>query len=214
MDFQSLRKEYENHGIDEATLLDCPIQFFKSWFQVAQDNCPTGWIEPNAMTVATADASGYVTARVLLLKGITDSGFRFFTNYDSQKGQQLAENPRAALEFHWPYLGRQVRLEGSVIKTTREVSEEYFHSRPRAAQIAAAVSSQSSELATRHELETAAAKLSASLENAAVPLPDNWGGYELTPVKFEFWQGRSDRMHDRIVYQKSGGTWHRFRICP
>ena len=154
------------------------------------------------------------------LKGVevgtegADGSIRFFTNYGSAKGQQLADNPVAAVVFNWPHQGRQVRMECSVTKTSRDISESYFHSRPRGAQLGAVVSRQSSQIESRQQLQDARDELDKKLEGQPVPLPETWGGYDLTPTKVEFWQGRLDRLHDRVIYQRDGGTWQRSRISP
>ena len=212
--FQALRKEYQTHGIDDASLHADPIEQFRAWFDAAAKASPGDWFEANAMTIATSDGHGHVTARIVLMKGIEDGGIRFYTNYDSTKGQQLANNPRASVVFNWPHQGRQVRVEGTVEKTSREVSEAYFHSRPRGAQLGAVVSKQSSVVESRGQLDAARTRLDEELAGQAVPLPDNWGGYLVTPTRVEFWQGRLDRLHDRLVYESAGDRWNRFRISP
>jgi pyridoxamine 5'-phosphate oxidase len=215
MEFKELRKEYETQGINDAEMLDDPMATFRNWFQVAADSCNEDLFEANAMTLATADLSGMVTARVVLLKGIDADSIRFYTNYESTKGKQLAENPQASVNFHWAHLGRQVRMRGSVAKTTREDSEQYFHSRPRGSQLGAIASQQSSVIESRESLEQIRADLEKKYEGQEIPLPDFWGGYALTPVVIEFWQGRLDRMHDRVVYEKGDGSnWKRYRISP
>ena len=214
MDFQKIRKEYADKGIVAEEMNPDPVEQFRLWYQSAVDTSPGAWCEPNAMTLATADSTGRVTARVVLMKGIQPKGIRFFTNYESQKGQQLADNPRASVVFNWAHLSRQVRIEGEVSKTTREVSEEYFHSRPRGSQLGAAVSSQSKVIQSREELDVAKKELEAKLNGAEVPLPDFWGGYLLTADRFEFWQGRLDRLHDRFTYRNEGGGWQQVRLSP
>ncbi len=215
MDFQAIRKEYENAGLDESDILADPIEEFRKWMALAQEGSPGRWFEVNAMTLSTSDVNGNVTSRVVLLKEVRDTGFVFFTNYLSQKGQQIAANPKVSLAFHWPYLGRQVRILGSVTQTTREVSETYFHSRPRGSQIGAAISAQSQKVTSRAELEQRARELDEKLDGEeAVPCPEHWGGYLVSPSTIEFWQGRLDRIHDRIVFQSKGGEWERVRLCP
>lgn len=214
MDLQALRKEYENDGIELTATHADPLIEFQAWFEAANEHCPGRWFEPNAMSLATSTRTGEVSVRIVLLKEVTSTGIRFFTNYESEKGQQMANNPRAAVVFHWPYLGRQVRLSGDVIKTSREVSDEYFHSRPRGSQIGAAVSRQSSEVATRAELDWRAQEMEQQYAGQEIPLPEFWGGYELTVERAEFWQGRTDRLHDRIVYQQQKGAWNRVRLSP
>ncbi len=214
VNFQALRKEYQTDGIDDNQLHEKPIDQFRIWFDAAVASSPGDWFEPNAMTLATADLKGDVTARIVLLKGLEDGSIRFFTNYGSKKGQQLEANPVAAVVFNWPHQGRQVRMEGKVSKTSRDVSEAYFHSRPRGAQLGAAVSRQSSEIDSRQQLQEARDHLDQQLIDQPVPLPANWGGYELTPTTVEFWQGRLDRLHDRVIYHLDGNQWRRFRISP
>lgn len=213
MDFQAIRKEYENHGIDESRIPGDPIPLFRDWYELAVSKCPGRWFEPNAMSLATSGPGGEVTNRIVLLKHIQDEGINFFTNYGSEKGRQLQINPNAAVVFHWPYLGRQVRIVGKVEKTSREVSDEYFHSRTRGSQLSAAASAQSFEVDSRKALDDAKAQLEGKLEGKEVPLPDNWGGYLLRPRQVEFWQGRLDRLHDRIVYRFEN-HWTIVRLAP
>ncbi len=216
MDFQAIRKEYIDRGIQINDLDPCPLQQLKIWMQEAADARPGDWYESNAMSLATADADGIVTVRIVLLKGIDEEGIRFFTNYDSLKARQLAANPHCAVAIHWPYVDRQVRLVGSAEKTSREVSEAYFRQRPRGSQISAAISQQSSPIGSRDELEQAVDQLDSQLGSAEVPLPDQWGGYLLRPTELEFWQGRPNRLHDRVAYQRIPSTrgWTRERLAP
>ena len=214
MDFHDIRKEYENLGIDESSLLESPIEQFRQWYELAVEKSPGKWLEPNAMSLATSDGAGLVSNRYVLMKKIEDEGIQFFTNYDSQKGQQLSANGNCAVAFHWPYLGRQVRIQGSVEKTSREVSEAYFHSRPRGSQIGAAASLQSSKVEARELLDQQRRKLDEQYDGQPIPLPKNWGGYLIRPCRFEFWQGRLDRLHDRIVFESQDGQWIRFRLSP
>lgn len=215
MDFKQLRKEYESQGIDDASLDADPLVTFGNWLQIATDNSPGAWFETNAMTLATAGADGVVSSRTVLLKGVDADSIRFYTNYGSTKGKQLGENPNASATFHWAYLGRQVHLVGAVAKTSRDDSETYFHSRPRGSQLGALTSQQSSRIESREQLEKIRAELEVKYADQPIPLPENWGGYALTPTRIEFWQGRLDRMHDRVVYQKGDrGDWDRFRVAP
>ncbi|MEM7784225.1 MAG: pyridoxamine 5'-phosphate oxidase [Planctomycetota bacterium] len=214
MDFQAIRKEYEHAGIQEENMLDDPMAEFEKWYQLAVDQCPAEWFEPNAMCVATADQAGRVTNRLVLLKGVVDDGIQFFSNYDSQKGIQIADNPQCAATFHWPYMGRSVRFEGSALRTDRQVSEDYFHSRPRGSQISAAASQQSKIVDSRETLESQQESIARQFEDSEIPLPSNWGGYVIQPIQIEFWQGRLDRLHDRVVYRKQNSCWNRIRLSP
>lgn len=216
MDFQAIRKEYEDRGIDPSELDVCPLKQLELWMQEATSQSPGDWFETNAMALATAGSDGIVSVRVVLLKGLDRAGLRFYTNYDSHKGQQLAANANCSAVLHWPYQGRQVRVVGTAAKTPREDSESYFHSRPYDSQLGAAVSAQSSPLDSRAELESRFERLRSELDGATVPLPENWGGYLLTPTEIEFWQGRTNRLHDRVVYRRSSASapWTKTRLAP
>lgn len=213
MDFQAIRKEYENHGILDSELTSTPMPLFRQWYNLAVEKCPGPWFEPNAMSLATSDRDGNVTNRIVLLKQVEEETISFFTNYESEKGRQLSENPRASVVFNWPYLGRQVRIRGTVSRTTRAISESYFHSRPRGSQIGASASLQSSVVSSRKELDERQTALQEQHHDQEIPLPDNWGGYNITPSQIEFWQGRLDRMHDRILYKDDHG-WKSMRLSP
>jgi pyridoxamine 5'-phosphate oxidase len=207
-----LRREYATRALTERDADTDPIRQFRVWFDEA---LASQLLDVNAMTLATATASGEPSARIVLLKGADEHGFVFYTNYDSKKGRDLAENPRAALLLYWGELERQVRIVGSVAKTTREDSDRYFHSRPIESQIGATVSRQSHPVSDRAELEARYAAMVASYKDSTVPLPDNWGGYRLTPESIEFWQGRKSRLHDRLQYTKQAdGSWTRSRLEP
>jgi pyridoxamine 5'-phosphate oxidase len=211
-DLRDLRREYTRAELLEGDVLPDPIAQFDRWFQAAlAANVP----EANAMTLATADASGAPSARVVLLKGCDPRGLVFFTNYDSRKGRELAENPRVSLCFYWQPLERQVRIDGTVEKVSRRESEDYFRTRPIGSQIGAWVSRQSEVIGSREELDRRAAELTKRFAGGAVPLPESWGGYRVIPHRIEFWQGRPSRLHDRIEYVRRGdGTWDMRRLAP
>lgn len=211
MDFQSLRQDYRDEPLDEASVLADPFAQFQHWMREA---VIAGLREPNAMSLATATPTGRPSVRTVLLKGADDQGFVFYTNYDSQKGRELAVNPDAELLFFWTDLERQVRIHGAVHPVSREESAAYFLSRPPAARIGAAASRQSAVLPSRAELEARIAELQQQYPDGAVPLPSNWGGYRLVPQSFEFWQGRASRLHDRIVYQSAPVGWQISRLSP
>ena len=209
---QDLRIEYTKGQLSEAEVCSDPVEQFRRWFSEVQ---AAGIPEPNAMTLATADASGAPTARVVLLKGFDARGFAFFTNYQSRKGRELAANPRACLNFYWQPLERQVRVEGAVERVSRAESEAYFRTRPVAAQVGAWVSAQSSVIQSRAELERREAELAARFAGREVPLPDFWGGYRVVPHAVEFWQGRPSRLHDRLLYTRTAeGAWKVQRLSP
>lgn len=208
----NFRNEYISNGIDEKTMSDDPVQQFEKWFSEALENKV---LEPNAFHLSTCSADGRPSGRVMLLKGFSDEGFIFFTNYDSRKGNDLKENANASMTFLWLELYRQIRIEGSVSRISPEESDEYFHSRPRGSQIGAAVSAQSKVLSGRDELENAAGELEKKFSGKEIPRPENWGGLLLKPIRMEFWQGRVNRLHDRILYESSnGGKWTKSRLYP
>jgi pyridoxamine 5'-phosphate oxidase len=208
----SLRKNYARDGLDESQADPDPFRQFAIWFAEAQADEHT---EQNAMIVATADAEGMPGARTVLLKGLDDQGFIFYTNYESQKGHALAENPRAALLFYWPELERQIRISGDVERLSHAESERYFHSRPRGSQVGSAVSHQSSVVPDRAALEAAFQQFEQEHEGKEIPLPSYWGGYRVLPFSFEFWQGRPNRLHDRLRYVKApDGQWRIERLSP
>jgi pyridoxamine 5'-phosphate oxidase len=212
MTLADLRREYSSRALTEQEADADPLRQFHTWFEQAVKSQLT---DANAMTLATASANGEPAARIVLLKGADASGFVFYTNYDSAKGRDLAANPRASLLFFWPELERQVRVSGSVAKTTTEESEAYFHSRPAESQISAAISKQSQPVANRADLESRYADALEKFRGSVVPLPPNWGGYRVSPERIEFWQGRTSRLHDRLVYTKQpGGSWSRSRLEP
>lgn len=210
-----MRQNYTAGQLEMDQVQDHPMQQFLVWFQQAREVCPVDWYEVNAANLATASAAGNVTNRIVLVKGIESEGVVFYTNYDSEKGHQIEENPQAALTFWWPFLQRQVRLTGSVTKTSAEKSSEYFHARPRGSQIGAAISPQSVVVPNREHLENLAQQLEQQVGDEPIPCPENWGGYLVTVETAEFWQGRENRLHDRIRYiAGSDGNWERQRLAP
>ena len=189
-----------------------PFKQFEQWFQQATETEP---ILPEAVSLATATREGRLSSRMVLLKDFDETGFVFYSNYESRKGLELAENPNAALVFYWRQLERQICITGTVSKVSREESEAYFRTRPRGSQIGALTSSQSQVVASREVLENRFQQLMAEYEGGEVPLPSYWGGYRLSPVTIEFWQGRSDRLHDRFLYKRQpGGPWQLERLSP
>lgn len=199
-------------GLLEKDLARDPFRQFDKWFQEAQGAKVN---EPNAMVVSTTTKDGRPSSRIALLKAVDGRGFVFFTNYESRKGRELAENPRASLLFPWISLERQIIIEGSVTKVTREESETYFHSRPRASQLGAWVSQQSSIITNRSVLDESMKALEKKYGDTEVPLPANWGGYRVSPESVEFWQGRRSRLHDRLRYQRNkAGDWVVERLAP
>lgn len=213
-EIEAMRKSYTLAGLDQSEADSSPFRQFTKWFQEAQEGDLPSWFEVNAMTLSTADLAGHVTNRIVLLKQFDETGFTFFTNYMSHKGQQLAANPHAALCFFWPHLERQIRIAGTVSRVPSEVSDQYFASRPRDSQLGALISTQSSPLADRSTMETAFQRYQKEFEGQPIPRPDHWGGYLLTPTEIEFWQGRPSRLHDRIRYQNQNDQWKIDRICP
>ena len=205
-----LRKNYTFGQLSETEVPPNPLSLFQLWFdQAVKAECP----EPNSMALATADAAGNPSARIVLLKGADEAGFTFFTNYESQKGKDLAVRPQAALLFHWHELERQVRIQGLVERVSPTESDEYFHSRPAASRIGAWASPQSAEIPNREFLEEAEKRFAADFGDKP-PRPEHWGGYRLHPTEIEFWQGRPSRLHDRIQYQLDGAQWRIARLAP
>ncbi|RME93073.1 MAG: pyridoxamine 5'-phosphate oxidase [Bacteroidetes bacterium] len=211
-DLSDLRQDYTQGELLMSHMGENPFVQFAEWFEAAgRSNIR----EPNAMTLATASADGQPHARIVLLKSFDDKGFVFYTNYQSDKGKELADNPRAALLFFWDSMERQVRLEGTVSKVAAEVSTAYFQSRPRGSQLGAWASPQSSVIANREVLEKRLAQVEKTYAGQDIlPRPPHWGGYILLPHQFEFWQGRANRLHDRIRYRSVGGSWFRERLAP
>lgn len=207
----SIRQEYIKSELTEKEVHPDPIQQFTNWLNEA---LLAKVIEPSAMTIATANAKGMPSARIVLLKQVDEKGFVFYTNYDSHKGRDLAENNHIALLFFWPELERQVRIEGIVQKVPISVSESYFHSRPIGSQIGALASPQSMVIKSREELNERTNKLTEKYKEEIIPMPENWGGYLVIPHNIEFWQGRASRLHDRILYTHSTSGWKTTRLAP
>jgi pyridoxamine 5'-phosphate oxidase len=198
-------------GLPDATADRDPIELFREWFAAASR---AGIFLPEAMTVATATPEGAPSARMMLLKGVEAGGFVFFTNYESRKAAELAANSRAALVFHWAVLERQVRVEGKVERLSPVESEVYFRTRPRGSRIGAWASKQSRPLPDRAELEARVREHDARFAGGEVPLPPFWGGFRLVPERIEFWQGRLDRLHDRLRFERERGGWRAVRLYP
>ena len=216
---RQLRRNYELKALDQIELQADPIDQFVRWFADAQAAERPDWLELNAMTLASYDIqSQQVAARIVLLKSVDASGFTFFTNYDSDKGRQLASHPAAALVLYWPHIERQVRIQGMVSQTDAATSTHYFHERPRASQLSAVASKQSQPVTDRGVLEAEVARLDQLYLGREIPRPENWGGYTLQPHTLEFWQGRRDRLHDRFVYRQTNGEsnvqWTIERLSP
>ncbi len=212
IDIAALRKEYSREELTETSVSASPFEQFSRWFDEAM---AAELPEPTAMTLATVSESGQPSARVVLLKGITDRGFIFYSNYASHKGQDLDATPLAALLFFWPELERQIRIEGWVEQLTPEESHAYFSTRPLASQIGAWASEQSSVVPSKAFLEQRYAEMQQRFADGTVPLPPTWGGYRVIPATFEFWQGRPSRMHDRIRYRRNEeDRWEVERLSP
>lgn len=206
-----MRKHYTRSVLSEETAGSDPLKLFSLWFSEAKEE---GEAEPNAMSLATVDKTGQPSVRIVLLKGLIRDEFQFFTNYDSDKGKDIAENNHVALNFFWPKLERQIRIEGKANRIAKEESETYFAVRPRESQIGAHTSNQSSVVPSREFLEEKFAKLTKEWEGKEIPKPENWGGYSVSPTKIEFWQGRAGRLHDRISFERLDSGWKRSRLSP
>lgn len=206
-----LRKEYTRAGLTESDMDPDPVEQFRRWFDEA---LAAGLHEPNAMIVATASPDGLPSARVVLLKGFDRRGFVFYTNYEGRKGRELEENPRAALLFYWGELERQVRIEGTASRVSEEESDAYYAGRPRGSRLGALASEQSRVVGSREVLEGRIKNLEAEYEGRDVPRPAFWGGYRVEPEAMEFWQGRENRLHDRLVYRRGEVGWKMERLQP
>lgn len=208
-----MRRDYTRDGLSESNAPDEPFALFRRWFDdaVRTEQPP---VEPNAMTLATVDAEGRPHCRVLLLKGLDERGFTFFSNYESDKGRQLQARPHAAMTFFWPSLERQVRIEGAVERVGEAESNAYFQIRPLGSRIGAWASPQSRPIRDRAELEALLRETESRFLNQAPTCPPHWGGYRLLPERVEFWQGRPSRLHDRLDYRLADGEWRRQRLAP
>ena len=211
MSIADLRRDYRSHVLVESEATADPLVQFRQWFDEA---IRAELLEPNAMTLATVAPDGSPAARIVLLKGLDDTGFVFFTNYESAKGRQLAHQPRACLLFFWGELERQVRITGQVERLPEEESLAYFRSRPRGSQLGAWASPQSRVIASRDELDAQLTQLEARYADADIPLPPFWGGYRVIPAAVEFWQGRPSRLHDRLLYTLGDSGWQLSRLAP
>ncbi len=215
-DLADLRREYSRAELTRDHVADDPLAQFRTWFEEAQD---AEVHEPNAMTLSTAAPDGTPSARIVLLKGVTERGFRFYTNYDSRKGTELDQNPHAALVFWWAPLERQVRIEGTVERLPDEESTAYFRRRPRGSQLGAWASPQSRVVESREALVDNLAAVEEEYADEEVPRPAHWGGYVVRPLRIEFWQGRPNRLHDRLRYRRptvdaEDGAWVLERLAP
>ncbi|MEZ5149217.1 MAG: pyridoxamine 5'-phosphate oxidase [Bacteroidales bacterium] len=211
MDIEALRREFKHDELKEENLNPDAIKQFEKWFEQAVH---ADILDVNAMTLATATKDGHPSARIVLLKGFDEAGFTFFTNYQSKKGQELAENPKAALLIYWKELDRQVRILGEVIKTSAADSDTYFNSRSMESRISAAISPQSQVVESRRWLEEQWVQYLKKIENEDFQRPLHWGGFLLQPKSIEFWQGRPNRLHDRIRYTRSNHDWLIERLAP
>lgn len=201
----------KNPPLKEMDLLPDPLAQLELWLKAATD---AGMEEPAAMTLATVSAEGKPSARVVLFKGLYEGGLTFYTNHEGRKGRELEQNPNVALVFWWDKLERQIRVEGRAEKLPEEISRQYFHSRPRASQLGALTSRQSQVVSTREELDQRLQALTRQYEGRPVPYPKFWGGYRVQPELIEFWQGRRDRLHDRLLYRRSAQGWKIERLEP
>ncbi len=212
MDLSDLRQSYSRGSFSKEDLLESPFAQFEKWFQQAMDSRLE---EPNAMCLATADASGQPKTRVVLLKDFSEKGLVFYTNYESRKAADLRENPKAAANFLWLPLQRQVNVTGRVERVSKAESLKYFLSRPFGSQLGAWTSPQSKVITSRSVLESKLDQMKRKFSEGRVPLPDNWGGYRIIPESFEFWQGRPNRLHDRFIYRLGeAGAWQAERLAP
>ncbi len=206
------RKSYKKDRIEDDAIPEDPLQFFQDWFNQADNSDDI--LEANAMNIATVGKDMVPKSRIILLKAFGLEGFHFYTNYSSDKGKALAENPNCCLSFFWPELEKQVIIQGTAVKISEEESEAYFHSRPKGSQLGAMASDQSSVIPSREYLEEKLSRLEEKYDSKEIPKPKDWGGYVFQPDIFEFWQGRESRLHDRIRYKKITNSWNYERLAP
>ena len=206
------RKSYKKDRIEDDAIPEDPLQFFQDWFNQADNSDDI--LEAKAMNIATVGKDMVPKSRIILLKAFGLEGFHFYTNYSSDKGKALAENPNCCLSFFWPELEKQVIIQGTAVKISEEESEAYFHSRPKGSQLGAMASDQSSVIPSREYLEEKLSSLEEKYDSKEIPKPKDWGGYVFQPEIFEFWQGRESRLHDRIRYKKITNSWNYERLAP
>jgi pyridoxamine 5'-phosphate oxidase len=211
-DLGHYRKSYEKSELTESVLPEHPLELFSAWFHQTEES--GGADEVNAMTLSTINADGFPKSRIVLLKRYAEEGFVFFTNYESEKGDSITRNPKVCLSFFWYGSERQVIITGVAQKTTKEESDEYFSSRPRGSQLGAVLSKQSRPVASREFLEKELLKLEQEHANKTIARPEHWGGYIVKPLSIEFWQGRPNRLHDRILYTLTDSRWTWKRLQP
>ena len=212
-DLGSYRKSYDQNELVESNLIENPFDFFNKWFQEVEQF--GGIEEVNAMTISTIGIDNFPKSRIVLLKQIEENGFVFYTNYNSEKGKSILKNPKVSMSFFWPNLERQVIIKGIAEKTSNENSDAYFNSRPKGSQMGALVSPQSEIIPNREFLEKRLTDFESEFQNKTVPRPENWGGFLVKPISFEFWQGRPNRLHDRIRYlSQPNFSWKTERLAP
>lgn len=214
MSLYEMRQSYKLGSLLEKDIADDPMVQFRTWLNEAMEGDLPEWVEANAMTLSTGDGHGGVTSRIVLLKGLDDGKFWFYTNYRSQKASQIESNPNVSLCFLWQHIQRQVRIEGTATRAPRDQSVSYFRKRPHDSQLGAVVSQQSSVIESREVLENRLAELKKQYADKEIPCPDDWGGYCVSPHRIEFWQGRESRLHDRLCYRKQTSSWIVERLSP
>lgn len=211
-DLTTYRKSYEKSFLEESDLPESPFLLFSKWFKEVEEKEEVE--EANTMTITTIGTDGFPKARIVLLKYFDDNGFVFYTNYSSEKGKAIAYNNKVCISFFWPNLERQVIIKGIAKKIDKEASLEYFRSRPRGSQLGALASNQSEVIHSRTELENKLKSLESEYQDKEIPIPKSWGGYRIQPIEFEFWQGRPNRLHDRIRFSSQNENWEIIRLSP